>query len=271
MARPITVLKLTAGERRELQRRVSSSTSSKRDSLRAEIVLLRSEGIKVEEVAERLNVSLPCVSKWSRRFQHAGLDGLNDKAGRGRKPWVPMETVEQIIVKVTQPPPGRTRWSLRSMAKEVGVSRHTVHTIWKRNDLKPHRTRTFKLSKDPKFEQKFWDVIGLYLHPPEKALVLCCDEKTQCQALERSQPGLPLGIGHIRTRTHDYKRHGTITLFAALNYLDGKLISRTEQRHTHVEWLRFLKQIERETPKSLAIHLIVDNYRGLDKLPLCHS
>ena len=245
MARPITVLKLTAGERRELQRRVSSSTSSKRDSLRAEIVLLRSEGVKVEEVAERLNVSLPCVSKWSRRFQHAGLDGLNDKAGRGRKPWVPMETVEQIIVKVTQPPPGRTRWSLRSMAKEVGVSRHTVHTIWKRNDLKPHRTRTFKLSKDPKFEQKFWDVIGLYLHPPEKALVLCCDEKTQCQALERSQPGLPLGIGHIRTRTHDYKRHGTITLFAALNYLDGKLISRTEQRHTHVEWLRFLKQIER--------------------------
>ena len=143
------------------------------------------------------------------------------------------------------------------MAKEVGVSRHTVHTIWKRNDLKPHRTPTFKLSKDPKFEQKFWDVIGLYLHPPEKALVLCCDEKTQCQALERSQPGLPLGIGHIRTRTHDYKRHGTITLFAALNYLDGKLISRTEQRHTHVEWLRFLKQIERETPKSLAIHLIV--------------
>ena len=279
MARPITVLKLTAGERRELQRRVSSSTSSKRDSLRAEIVLLRSEGVKVEEVAERLNVSLACVSKWSRRFQHAGLGGLNDKAGRGRKPWVPMETVEQIIVKVTQPPPGRTRWSLRSMAKEVGVSRHTVHTIWKRNDLKPHRTRTFKLSKDPKFEQKFWDVIGLYLHPPEKALVLCCDEKTQCQALERSQPGLPLGIGHIRTRTHDYKRHGTITLFAALNYLDGKLISRTEQRHTHVEWLRFLKQIERETPKSLAIHLIVDNYsthkhervrRWVDRHPRIH-
>ena len=146
------------------------------------------------------------------------------------------------------------------MAKEVGVSRHTVHTIWKRNDLKPHRTRTFKLSKDPKFEQKFWDVIGLYLNPPQKALVMCCDEKSQCQALERSQPGLPLGIGHIRTRTHDYTRHGTITLFAALNYLDGKLISRTEKRHTHVEWLRFLKQIERETPKGLAIHLIVDNY-----------
>ena len=260
MARPITVLKVEAQERRVLERRVASSTSSKRDSLRAEIVLLRSKGIKVEEVARRLNVSVPCVSKWSKRFNQEGLDGLQDKAGRGRKPSVPIEKVEQIIVKVTQPPPDRTRWSLRSMAKEVGVSRHTVHTIWKRNELKPHRTRTFKLSKDPKFEQRFWDVIGLYLSPPERALVLCCDEKTQCQALERSQPGLPLGIGHIRTRTHDYKRHGTITLFAALSYLDGKLISRTEKRHTHIEWLRFLKQIERETPKDLAIHLIVDNY-----------
>jgi len=260
MARPITVLKVEAQERRVLERRVASSTSSKRDSLRAEIVLLRSKGIKVEEVARRLNVSVPCVSKWSKRFNQEGLDGLQDKAGRGRKPSVPIEKVEQIIVKVTQPPPGRTRWSLRSMAKEVGVSRHTVHTIWKRNELKPHRTRTFKLSKDPKFEQKFWDVIGLYLSPPERALVLCCAEKTRCQALERSQPGLPLGIGHIRTRTHDYKRHGTITLFAALSYLDGKLISRTEKRHTHIEWLRFLKQIERETPKDLAIHLIVDNY-----------
>ena len=260
MARPIRVIKVEAHERRELQRRVGSSTSSKRDGLRAEIVLLRSEGSKVEEVAQRLNVSVPCVSKWSKRFEQEGLDGLKDKTGRGRKPSVPMEKVEQIIVKVTQPPPGRTRWSLRSMAKEVGVSRHTVHTIWKRNELKPHRTRTFKVSKDPKFEQKFWDVIGLYLNPPEKALVLCCDEKSQCQALERSQPGLPLGIGHIRTRTHDYKRHGTITLFAALSYLDGKLIARTEKRHTHVEWLRFLKQIERETPKGLTIHLIVDNY-----------
>ena len=260
MARPIKVITVKAHQRRELKRRTASSTSSKRDSLRAEIVLLRSEGFKVEEVAQQLNVSVPCVSKWSKRFEQEGLDGLKDKAGRGRKPSVPIEKVEQIIVKVTQPPPGRTRWSLRSMAKEVGVSRHTVHTIWKRNELKPHRTRTFKVSKDPKFEQKFWDVIGLYLNPPEKALVLCCDEKSQCQALERSQPGLPLGIGHIRTRTHDYKRHGTITLFAALSYLDGKLISRTEKRHTHIEWLRFLKQIERETPKGLAIHLIVDNY-----------
>jgi transposase len=145
----------------------------------------------------------------------------------------------------------------------------TVHTPnSKRTPILPTRegsdgssSRFFRrLSNDPKFEEKFWDVIGLYLDPPERALVLCCDEKSQCQALERTQPGLPLGVGHIRTKTHDYTRHGTITLFAALNYLDGKLIARTEERHTHIEWLRFLKQIERETPKELDLHLIVDNY-----------
>jgi len=146
------------------------------------------------------------------------------------------------------------------MAKAVGMSHESVRRIWKANDLKPHLTRTFKLSRDPQFESKFWDVIGLYLNPPDKALVLCCDEKSQCQALERTQPGLPLGVGHIRTKTADYYRHGTVTLFAALNYLDGKIISRIEPRHTHVEWLRFLKQLDRETPKDLALHLIVDNY-----------
>jgi transposase len=146
------------------------------------------------------------------------------------------------------------------MAAAAGMSHQSVHRIWKNNDLKPHLLRTFKISQDPQFERKFWDVIGLYLNPPDKALVLCCDEKSQCQALERTQPGLPLGIGHVRTQTHDYKRHGTITLFAALNYLDGKILSRTEEHHTHVEWLRFLKQIERETPRELELHLIVDNY-----------
>jgi transposase len=146
------------------------------------------------------------------------------------------------------------------MAREVGVSPNSVHQIWKRNDLKPHLVRTFKISNDPQFEQKFWDVIGLYLNPPEKALVLCCDEKSQCQAVERTQPGLPLGVGHIRTRTHDYKRHGTLTLFAALSYLEGKIISRTEEKHTHVEWLRFLKQIDRQIARELQIHLIADNY-----------
>ena len=146
------------------------------------------------------------------------------------------------------------------MAKAVGISPDSVRRIWKANGLKPHLTETFKISTDPRFEEKFWDVIGLYLDPPERALVLCCDEKSQCQALERTQLGLPLSNSHKRTRTHDYIRHGTVTLFAALNYLDGKLISRTEARHTHVEWLRFLKQIERETPRELDIHLIMDNY-----------
>ena len=146
------------------------------------------------------------------------------------------------------------------MARHVGVSPSSVQRIWSKNDLKPHVVETFKLSNDPKFEEKFWDVIGLYLDPPERALVLCCDEKSQCQALERSQPSLPLGPRHPRTMTHDYKRHGTTTLFAALDYLEGKLITRTEARHTHVEWLRFLKQIERETPKGFDIHLIADNY-----------
>ena len=146
------------------------------------------------------------------------------------------------------------------MARAAGISATSVHKLWAANDLKPHLTRTFKLSNDPNFEEKFWDVIGLYLDPPDKALVLCCDEKSQVQALERTQPGLPLGIGHIRTQSHDYVRHGTVTLFTALDYLQGHLISSIEYHHRHQEWLEFLKKINRETPKHLQLHLIVDNY-----------
>lgn len=146
------------------------------------------------------------------------------------------------------------------MAQAAGVSHASVQRLWAANDIKPHLLRTFKLSGDAHFEDKFWDVIGLYLNPPEKALVLCCDEKSQCQALERTQPGLPLGIGHVKTVTHDYIRHGTLTLFAALNYLEGKLITTIAEQHRHQEWLAFLKKIDRETPKDLAIHLIADNY-----------
>jgi transposase len=146
------------------------------------------------------------------------------------------------------------------MAREARVSKSTVQRIWNHNDIRPHRLDTFKISNDPNFEVKFWDVIGLYIDPPERALVLCCDEKSQCQALERTQRPLPLKKGYARTQTHDYIRHGTITLFAALSYLEGKIISRTEQSHTHIEWLRFLKQIDRETPRELDLHLIVDNY-----------
>lgn len=260
MSRPITKIKLNKEERVELERRIRSVTTSKRDSLRAEIVLLRAKGKSQQEVVKKVGVSHVCVSKWTRRFIENGIEGLKDASGRGRRPSISSEKIEQVITRVTQPPPGKTRWSVRSMAKEVGISRHSVQQIWKKNDLKPHLVKTFKISKDPAFENKFWDVIALYLNPPDKALVLCCDEKSQCQALERSQPALPLGIGHIRTKTHDYIRHGTITLFAALNYLDGKIISRTEKNHTHVEWLRFLKQIDRQTPRELDLHLIVDNY-----------
>ena len=148
--------------------------------------------------------------------------------------------------------PGQSAPGMRRRSDhEVGISASSVGRIWREHGLKPHLKRTFKLSNDPQFEAKFWDVVGLYLDPPEKSIVLCCDEKTQIQALERTQPGLPLAIGHIRTETHDYHRHGTITLFAAMNYLDGKLIKRLEAKHTHVEWLRFLKQIDRETPTDL--------------------
>ena len=260
MGRPISKLEITEAEKKELQRRVDAPTASKRDSLRAAIVLRRVDGVKQEQVAQELGVSKACVNKWSQRFEREGLDGLKDRKGRGRRPSIPARTVEEVITRATQPPKPRKRWSVRTMAREVGVSPDSVHRIWRANDIKPHLVETFKLSNDKHFEEKFWDVIGLYLDPPEEALVLCCDEKSQCQALERTQPGLPLGVGEIRTKTHDYKRHGTITLFAALNYLEGKLIARTEERHTHVEWLRFLKQIDRETPKDLDLHLIVDNY-----------
>jgi len=260
MARPVAVLELTPDEKQKLQRLAGSKTGSQRDGLRARIVLRRAEGSREAEVAAALGVSINTVSTWSRRFEQQGLEGLRDRPGRGRKPWLPSTQVRQVITRVVQPPKGKKKWSTRSMAAAAGMSHQSVHRIWKNNDLKPHLLRTFKISQDPQFERKFWDVIGLYLNPPDKALVLCCDEKSQCQALERTQPGLPLGIGHVRTQTHDYKRHGTITLFAALNYLDGKILSRTEKHHTHVEWLRFLKQIERETPPELELHLIVDNY-----------
>lgn len=156
------------------------------------------------------------------------------------------------------------------MAREAEVSPATVQRLWSSNDIKPHLTRTFKLSTDPEFVPKFWDVIGLYLHPPAKALILCCDEKSQCQALERTQPGLPLKTGHIRTRTHDYVRHGTITLFAALNYLDGKIASFIAPEHTNAEWLSFLKKLDREMPDDVTLHLIVDNY-GTHKHPNVRS
>lgn len=260
MGRPIETLAVNPIQHRELERIVSAPTSAQRMARRARIVLLRAQGKSQMETAAETGVNRSVVVHWEHRFSGLGLAGLEDTPGRGRKPSIPDAKKERLITLATQPPSGKTRWSVRSIAKELGVSPASAQRVWAANDIKPHVTRTFKLSRDKNFEAKFWDVIGLYLHPPDRALVLCCDEKSQCQALERTQPGLPLGIGHIRTRTHDYIRHGTITLFAGMNYLDGRILSTTAEKHTHKEWLTFLKKIHRQTPPELALHLIVDNY-----------
>jgi len=260
MGRTRKIIILSAEVKAELEKRVKGYTYSQRDSLRAKIVLLKAEGKSLDEIQEILKINNRTAIKWVNRFITLGIDGLKDAPGRGRKDSIPPEIVNKIITAATQPLENMSKWSTRTMAEHVKVSQSTVLRIWKANDIKPHLTKTFKLSKDTQFETKFWDIIGLYMDPPDKALVFCCDEKTQCQALERSQPGLPLGMGHIKTKTHDYYRHGTTTLFAALNYLDGKIISRTETKHRHEEWLCFLNQIDKETPKDLDLHLIVDNY-----------
>lgn len=235
-------------------------TAEQQEVLRARIVLLAGAGQSDLEVAAQLRVNRHTVRLWRRRFAAQGLAGLQDAPGRGRKPVLQSRVREAILAGSVQPPAHRSRWSCRSMAKAQKVSPSTVQRLWASNDIKPHLTRTFKISHDAQFEEKFWDVIGLYLNPPDKALVLCCDEKSQCQALERTQPGLPLGVGHVKTATHDYVRHGTVTLFAALNYLEGKIVSLLARQHRHQEWLKFLKRIDQETPAELELHLIVDNY-----------
>jgi hypothetical protein len=260
MARKVAPLVVPAEQQAQLRRVLNRSTSTQREVRRARIILERASGLSQEETAKRIGVNRPVVALWERRFRLSGLAGLTDAKGRGRKPSIADEKKERVIVGATQAPARKRRWSVRAMAREAEVSPATVQRLWASNDIKPHLTRTFKLSTDPDFEPKFWDVIGLYLHPPAKALILCCDEKSQCQALERTQPGLPLKTGHIRTRTHDYVRHGTITLFAALNYLDGKIASFIAPEHTNAEWLTFLKKLDREMPDDVTLHLIVDNY-----------
>lgn len=260
MARPIRSIELSGSDRNALLKIVKSPTSQQRMVDRARIILCRADGMSQAETAKEVSVRQSVVSKWDARYCASGIAGLAEAARTGRKPSLAPEVRESIITDATRPPAPRKRWSLRTMAKARGVSPSTVHRLWQANDLKPHLTRTFKVSNDPNFEAKFWDVIGLYLNPPEKALVLCCDEKSQCQALERTQPGLPLGVGEIRTATHDYKRHGTVTLFAALDYLEGTVHRQFQQTHTHKEWLGFLKHLDRECPEGLTLHLIVDNY-----------
>ena len=199
------------------------------------------------------------VGRWRERYAQGGLAAIEQDLPRGGRP--PKVDAAEIVRRTTQTlPAAATQWSTRTLAREMGVSDTTVLRVWRAHGLKPHRVRGFKVSRDPKFVEKLEDIVGLYMSPPDHALVLCCDEKSQVQALDRTQPGLPLKQGRAATLTHDYKRNGTTTLFAALNILDGQVIGQCQQRHTHAEWLRFLKKIDRETPKTKTLHLIADNY-----------
>jgi len=260
MARPKLDFALSDEQRRELERLVRAPSTPQKLVRRARVALLAATGESNDAIATALGTSRVTVGLWRQRFLDAGLGGLADAPHPGRPSTLDPAKARRVLTEVVQPPKHRARWSCRSMARHVGLSKDSVQRLWSANDLKPHRTRSFKLSNDPDFERKFWDVIGLYLDPPARAVVLCCDEKSQCQALERTQPGLPLGQGHICTRTHDYYRHGTVTLFAALNYLNGKIVAERAPRHRHQEWLKFLKGIEAEVPADLDVHLILDNY-----------
>ncbi len=226
------------------------------------MLLLAAAGEANTRIAERLGVTVVTVRAWRERFVQAGLSDLGVvRPGRGRKPSIPAEKVEAIVhATLREKPPGETHWSCRSMARAQGVSPASVQRIWSARGLKPHRVKTFKLSNDQHFEQKLVDVVGLYLNPPEQAVVLCMDEKSQIQALDRTQPSLPIKRGRAGTMTHDYKRNGTTTLFAALDVLSGGVIGQCLPRHRHSEFLKFLRTIDREVPQGLEVHLILDNY-----------
>ena len=231
-------------------------------ALRARIILLSAKGMLTKDIAAELKVSRQKVARWRNRFAEKRIEGIRKDAPRGgRSPKLINEKAEMILkVTTTQKPKNATHWSVRTLAKHLGVSSYLVHQVWKRNNIKPHLTKTFKVSNDPLFVEKLVDVVGLYLNPPEHAIVLSVDEKTQIQALDRTQKSLPMYPGRCGTMTHDYKRNGTTSLFAAINVADGRVHARCEQRHTHKEWLLFLKQIHRETDKSLDLHIILDNY-----------
>jgi len=252
---------LTTEEKAQLESTIRSSTAPVRDALRSRIVLLAAQGKTNQEIAVQLGVHRHSVALWRQRFAQQGLRGLEERVRRGRKRLYEAEAVEAIVdTTLSTKPRHATHWSTRTLAASVGISHSTVHRIWSAHQIKPHLIRTFKLSKDPHFTEKLRDVVGLYLNPPEHALVLSVDEKSGIQALDRTQPGLPLKKGRCGTMTHDYKRHGTTTLFAALNVLDGEVIGSCMKRHRHQEFLKFLQLIDRRTTADLDLHLIVDNY-----------
>lgn len=264
-----TPIILSEEDRAELERRVRSQTIDTRTSRRARIILLAADGVGNHDIARRLEVSRNQVIAWRTRFAEGGIAAVGGDLPRsGRKAQI---DAAEIIRRTTQTTPASaTHWSTRTLAADMGISDTTVQKVWKANGIKPHLVKSFKVSRDPAFLEKLEDIVGLYLSPPEHALVLCCDEKSQVQALDRTQPGLPMKKGRAATMTHDYKRHGTTTLFAAMSTLDGSIISRCAQQHRHTEWLSFLKQIDRMTPKEKDLHLICDNY-ATHKHPVVRS
>ena len=253
---------LTTTEHSTLQGWSQGRRASVRQSERARMILHAADGLTNKEIAMEMGVKAHTVGRWRSRFAESRLGGIEKDLPRGGRPRDQRERLEsEIIRKTTQETPkNATHWSTRTLAHELGVTQSMVHRVWKANGLKPHLVRTFKLSRDPHFEEKLIDVVGLYLNPPEKALVISADEKSQIQALDRTQPSLPLKPGRCGTMTHDYKRHGTTTLFAAIDMLQGKVIASCMPRHRHQEWIKFLTQIDAETPQDLSLHLIVDNY-----------
>jgi len=259
---------LSPEEATVLRKLARGKTCSVRLAQRSKIVLLAAEGLENREIASELGLDRGTVGRWRHRYRLFGLQGIEKDASRpGRKPSVTPDKISEVVEKTTRSTPqNATHWSTRTMADEVGISAASVRRIWKKHGLKPHLARTFKVSNDPNFAEKLEDIVGLYLNPPEHALVLSVDEKSQIQALDRTQPGLPLKKGRCGTMTHDYKRNGTTTLFAALNTLDGTVIGTCMPQHRHQEWLKFLKLIDKQTPQDKELHLIADNY-GAHKTP----
>src|SRR3990172_5004111 len=259
---------LSANDQAQVRQWESAHGTPQQVALRCRIILGAVAGEENGAIAERLRINRHTVELWRKRVRAQGVEQVWEIGpGRGRKPHYDQAKRDQIIEATLQTrPQGMTHWSCRLMAKAQQVSPSTVNRLWQMHNIRPHLSRTFKLSRDAKFLEKLTDVVGLYLNPPQKALVLCLDEKSQIQALDRTQPGLPLKKGRCGTMTHDYKRNGTTTLFAALNVLDGKVIGQCHARHRHQEWLKFLRRLDREFPRGLKLHLIMDNY-GTHKEP----
>jgi transposase len=268
MSNKSLAMKLPPSERTQLEKWEASHGTPQQVAMRCRIILRAVAGKANVAIADELGVSRATALLWRKRVRELGIGGLWEVArGRGRKPRIDQAKRERILNATLQgKPEGRTHWSCRLMAEAEAVSKNTVNRLWQLHNLKPHLSRTFKLSRDAHFLEKLTDVVGLYMNPPDKALVLCLDEKSQIQALDRTQPGLPLKKGRCGTMTHDYKRNGTTTLFAALNVLDGQVIGECYPRHRHQEWLKFLRRLDREFPQDLKLHLVMDNY-GTHKEP----